>query len=310
MAIKEAARKSWLPRLSKQQWRDQRNGMLFIAPWLLGLLIFSIYPIFASLFYSFTDYSIIEAPRWIGLDNFRGLFTSDSLFRQAVLNTLYLAVFSIPIQTAFAVALAHLINAKIRGISIYRAIVFMPNVIPAVASAIIWFGVMFQPQIGLINVLLREVGLPPPGWLSNIYWAKPALILLGISYTGWDAVIYLAALQDVPQELYDAAEVDGAGLWAKTRHVTLPMISSLIFFMVIMRLIWTFQYFTEAYVMTKGGPAGATTFYAQLIYQNGIAFLKMGYASAQAWLLFAFVILTALLIFKIWGPRVFYAGVR
>jgi multiple sugar transport system permease protein len=310
MAVRVAALKNLVPRMSKQAWRDQRNGILFVSPWLLGFLVFSVYPMFASFYYSFTDYSIIEAPRWIGLENFRNLFFHDKLFRQAVLNTLYLAAFSIPIHTVFAVGLSLLMNARIRGVSIYRAIIYMPNVIPAVASAIIWFGVMFQPQIGLVNVLLRAIGLPSPGWLSHVLWAKPALILLGISYTGWDAVIYLAALKDVPQELYDAAEVDGAGLWTKFRHVTLPMISSLIFFMTIMRLIWTFQYFTEAYVMTKGGPAGATTFYAQVIYQNGIVFLKMGYASAQAWLLFAFVIVLTLFIFKVWGPRVFYAGVR
>lgn len=310
MTMQIAGNKRWLPRLSKRERQDLRNGLLFISPWLLGFLVFSIYPIGASFFYALTDYSIVEPPRWIGLENFRELFFADPLFRKAIYNTLYMVVVGTPIHVTSALALALLMNVKIKGIQVYRAIIFMPNVIPVVASAIIWYGVMLQPRIGLVNVVLRAIGLPAPGWMSDPMWAKPGLILLGVSYVGWEALIYLAALQDVPQDLYNAAEIDGAGIWAKARHVSLPVISPLIFFMVIMRLIWTFQYFTEAYTMTKGGPSGATTFYAQLVYQNGIQFLKMGYASAQAWLLFVFVIIVTVLIFKVWGPRVFYVGGR
>jgi multiple sugar transport system permease protein len=295
--------------LSPLTLRNLRNGLLFISPWLVGLLVFTIYPILASFYYSFTRYDVVSPPQFIGPANYIEAFTTDHLFWQAVGNTLYYGLIALPLSMVVAVSVALLLNMQVRGLAFYRTIFFLPSIVPDIASAMLWAWIL-NPQFGLLNALLKSVGLPALGWLSDPAWAKPALILIGLWGFGGSMVIYLAALQDIPQQLYEAAELDGAGTWAKTWNVTLPMLTPTIFFNLVLGLIGTFQYFTTAFVVSggSGGPAGATTFYAMLIYNNAFRYFKMGYASALAWLLFAAVFLITWLIFKTSGRWVYYEG--
>jgi len=287
--------------------RNLRNGLLFISPWLVGLAVFTVYPILASLYFSFTQYDVVSSPRFIGLDNYVEAFTNDPLFYKAVGNTLSYALLALPLNMLVAVGVSLLLNMQVRGLALFRTVFFLPSIVPDIAAALLW-GWLLNPQFGLVNALLKSVGLPALGWLADPTWAKPALVLIGLWGFGGSMVIYLAALQDIPQHLYEAAEIDGAGTWAKTRHVTLPMLTPTIFFNLVLGLIGTFQYFTTAFVLTNGGPAGATTFYALLIYNNAFRYFKMGYASALSWLLFAFIFGLTWVIFKTSGRWVYYEG--
>lgn len=299
--------KSRTRRISPLTLRNLRNGLLFVSPWLLGLVVFTIYPILASFYFSFTQYDVVSPPRFIGFDNYVQAFTSDPLFYQAIGNTLAYALIALPLNMLVAVSVSLLLNMQVRGLTVFRTLFFLPSIVPEIASALLW-GWLLNPQFGLVNALLKTLGIPTVGWLADPTWAKPALILIGLWGFGGSMVIYLAALQDVPQHLYEAAEIDGAGSWAKTWHVTLPMLTPTIFFNLVLGLIGTFQYFTTAFVLTNGGPAGATTFYALLIYSNAFRYFKMGYASALSWLLFAFVFLVTWIIFKTSGRWVYYEG--
>ncbi len=297
--------------LSPMVQRNLISGLLFISPWLSGVVIFTIYPIVASFSYSLTSYDVISPPRFIGVENYVSAFTSDPLFYQAVGNTFFYALIFLPLSMLIAVSVALLLNLDVRGLTVYRTLFFLPSIVPEIASAMLW-GWILNPQFGLVNALLKAIGIPTLGWLSDPDWSKPALILIGLWGFGSSMVIYLAALQDIPRQLYEAAEMDGAGAFTKTWHVTLPMLTPTIFFNLVLGLIGTFQYFTTAFVVTggSGGPAGSTTFYAMLIYNNAFRYFKMGYASALAWMLFAFVFILTWIIFKTSGRWVYYEGER
>ncbi|NWG19012.1 MAG: sugar ABC transporter permease [Chloroflexi bacterium] len=297
--------------LSPMVQRNLISGLLFISPWLSGVVIFTIYPIVASFSYSLTSYDVISPPRFIGVENYVSAFTSDPLFYQAVGNTFFYALIFLPLSMLIAVSVALLLNLDVRGLTVYRTLFFLPSIVPEIASAMLW-GWILNPQFGLVNALLKAIGVPTLGWLSDPDWSKPALILIGLWGFGSSMVIYLAALQDIPRQLYEAAEMDGAGAFTKTWHVTLPMLTPTIFFNLVLGLIGTFQYFTTAFVVTggSGGPAGSTTFYAMLIYNNAFRYFKMGYASALAWMLFAFVFILTWIIFKTSGRWVYYEGER
>jgi multiple sugar transport system permease protein len=294
-------------RISPLTLRNLRNGLLFIAPWLVGLLVFTIYPILASFYYSFTQYDVVSPPQFVGPANYVEAFSGDHLFWQALGNTLFYGLVALPLGMLVAVSVSLLLNMQVRGLAVYRTVFFLPSIVPDIASAMLWAWIL-NPQFGLLNAVLKTLGLPALGWLSDPAWSKPALILIGLWGFGGSMVIYLAALQDIPQHLYEAADLDGAGAWGKTWNVTLPMLTPTIFFNLVLGLIGTFQYFTTAFVLTGGGPAGSTTFYAMLIYNNAFRYFKMGYASALAWLLFAFVFLVTWLIFKSSGRWVYYEG--
>jgi multiple sugar transport system permease protein len=296
-------------RWSRQVRRATSTGLLFISPWLVGLLVFTLYPIVTSLYYSFTAYDLIGSPRFVGLANYRDILTADPTFYQAVGNTLYYALIAIPLNLLMALLVALLLNMRVRGLSIYRTLFFLPSIVPDIAAAMLWAW-MLNPQFGLINALLRLTGLPTVGWLSDPAWSKPGLILIGLWGFGGSMVIFLASLQDIPQSLYEVADLDGANALQKTWHVTLPMLTPTIFFNLVLGVIGSFQYFTNAYVLTNGGPAGSTTFYSLLIYNNAFRYAKMGYASALAWLLFAFIFLLTWLLFKTSGRWVYYEGER
>ena len=301
------------PRVEVMRRRGSRRarhnrivGYLFISPWLIGFLVFALYPFLASLFYSLTSYDILTPPRWVGLSNY-GLMLKDGLFWRSLGNTLYFTVFAVPLTTVMAIAIAMLLNMKVRGLAIYRTIFYLPSVVPLVASSILWIW-LFNPSFGLLDSFLRMVGLPAPGWLYDEAWVKPALIIMSLWSVGSAIVIYLAGLQGVPQELYEAAGLEGANAWQRTWHVTLPMISPVILFNVVLGLIGSFQYFTQAYVMTQGGPNNASLFYALYLYQQAFSYLHLGYASAMAWLLFVLILLATFSVFKTSAKWVYYGG--
>jgi len=287
--------------------RDLRNGLLFIAPYLVGFLVFFAYPLVMSLYYSLTDYNIMKTPRFIGLGNYLKLILEDELFWISLKNTLYFVVFSVPLCTVFSVFVAALLNMKLPGISIFRTIYYLPSIVPAVASSIIWI-MLLNPQFGIVNTFIRWVGLPAPGWIADPAWAKPALIFMSLWGTGSAIIIYLAGLQDVPRHLIEAAVLDGANAPQRFFNVTIPMISPVMLFNIIMGLIGGFQYFTTAYVMTNGGPNNATLFYALYLYRNAFQYIKMGYASAMAWLLLVLTLLLTLLVMRSSARFVYYGG--
>jgi multiple sugar transport system permease protein len=289
--------------------RNTISGLLFISPWLIGLLIFTIYPVLASFYYSFTEYDIVSPPTFVGLANYQDLLTSDPLFWKGVQNTLFYALVSIPLNIVVAICVALLLNMRVRGMAFYRTIFFLPSIVPDIASAMLWAWIL-NPQFGLANMLLRQIGLPTVGWLTDPNWSKPSLVLIGLWGFGASVVIFLAALQDIPEHLYEAADLDGASAAGKIWYVTLPMLTPTIFFNLVLGVIGSFQYFTTAFVLTGGDgrPASSTLFYAMLLYNNAFKYFKMGYASAMAWLLFAFILAITLIIFKTSGRWVYYEG--
>jgi len=295
-------------KVSRLKKRDNRNGLLFISPWIIGFLAFILYPVCASLFYSFNSYNIMMPPEWVGLENFKALLR-DELFWVSLYNTTYYTVFALPLSIIVGIVIALLLNTKIRGMSIYRSIYFIPTLVPLVAVAVVWIWI-FQPQYGLLNALLAKIGIRGPGWISDPKWSKPALIFMSVWGVGGSVVIYLAGLQGVPQQLYEAAELDGANVWQKTVCITIPMITPVILFNLIMGLIGSFQYFTQVYIMTNGGPADSTLFYALYLYRNAFVYFKMGYASAMAWILFLIILVCTIIVLKSSAKWVYYGGVK
>lgn len=258
------------------------RGWAFLSPWLIGFIGFTLIPIALSLYYSFCRYSLLQPPLFKGWENYRNL-AHDSVFWKVLGNTAIYALLALPLGMIAALGAAMLLNAKIRGVSIYRTIVFLPSLVPQVAAAMLWLW-LFNGKLGLINTALRAIGIAnPPAWLTDARWAMTALVLMSFWGIGNMVVIYLAGLQDVPRELYEAAEIDGASRLRKIWHVTLPVISPVIFFNLIMALIGTLQIFATPFIMTQGGPARSTYFFTMYLYDNAFSYLKMGYASAMAW---------------------------
>ncbi len=282
-------------------------GLLFLAPWIVHILAFQLYPFVASLYYSLTVYTLLKPPIYVGLDNYVSLFTLDPLFWTSLGNTIYFMVFSVGLTTIVGICLAMLLNLNVRGMAFYRTIFYLPSVTPVVALSIVWLW-LFNSQYGLINNAFAAVGLPTVGWLSDPAWAKNALVLMSVWGVGGAVVIYLAGLQDIPQELYEAADIDGASGWQKSINVTIPLLSPVILFNVVTGMIGAFQYFTQAFIMTGGGPGDSTMMYSLYLYFNAFRYFKMGYASAMAWILFIVVMLCTLLVFRSSTRWVHYGG--
>jgi multiple sugar transport system permease protein len=258
------------------------RGLAFLSPWLIGFFAFTLIPIVLSLYYSFCDYSLIQPPLYKGMSNYNLLF-HDPVFWKVIGNTAIYAAMALPLGTVVALAAAMLLNIKIRGLTVYRTLIFLPSLVPTVASAMLWLW-LFNAKLGLINAGLRALGVTnPPGWLTDVRWSMPALVLMSFWGVGNTVVIYLAGLQDVPRELYEAASIDGASSMRKIWHVTLPAISPVIFFNLVMGIIGTLQVFATPFILTQGGPARSTYFYTMYLYDNAFSYLKMGYASAMAW---------------------------
>ncbi len=290
--------------MTRNERRQLRSGIGFTSLWIVGLAAFTAYPVVASLYYSFCDYSILKSPVWCGLENYHQL-VQDGLFWKSLRNTLFYAGLSVPLGTVVALGLAVLLNCEVKGRSVYRLLFFMPSIVPAVASAMLWLWI-FNGEYGLMNGFLSPIlapfGLHAPTWLADPAWSKPALVIMSLWGTGNAMVIYLAGLQNVPGELYDAAAIDGASAWQRFCHVTLPVIAPVVAFNAIMAIISAMQLFAQAYIMSEaangngnasdGNPARSTLFYTIYLFSTAFQDLRMGYASAMAYILF---LITALL---------------
>lgn len=284
--------------------REAVECYLFIAPVCIGLLVFTIGPILASLYFSFTEYNIIRAPKWVGLGKFHDLIR-DELFWQSLKVTSLYVLMHLPISLVLALGIALLMNQKVRGIIFFRTVYYLPSVVSGVAVALLWMWI-FNPEFGILNTLLAMVGIQGPAWLFDEHWSLPAIALMSLWGVGGSMLIYLAGLQGIPSELYEAAEIDGASRWRRFWFITLPLLSTVILFNLVMGLIASFQEFTPAYVMTSGGPNFSTLFYNYYLYENAFEYLYMGYASAMAWVLLVIVLVLTLLVFKSSPMWVFY----
>ncbi len=303
----------WPPRLPKWAIGERRSfriGMIFLLPWTIGFLVFTLYPMVASFAYSFTIYHAKAPLEWIGLQNYANLL-KDDLFWKSLYNTLYMVVIGVPLTLLASFFCAVLLNLKVRGQSIYRVIYFLPSIVPTVASTILWMWIL-NPQTGILNTVLGYIGIDGPNWMTNPTWSKPGLILLGMWGMGGTIVIYLSGLQDVPTSLLESAELDGAGWWQRLWNITVPMVSPITLFNLITGVIWQFQYFAQAYVFrgfqALGYPLNSTLFYSVYLYQNGFLWMKMGYASAMAWVLFVIILVCTLLLLKVSDRFTYYAG--
>jgi multiple sugar transport system permease protein len=297
------------PRAGLLRRREARAGLFFVLPWLLSLVIFTAYPVLGTLSLSFTDYTIVDSPKWVGLDNFQRMVGDDPDFWRAVKNSAIYAGASVPLRLVLALALALVLNLGVRGIGVYRVLFYLPALVPPVAATIV-FLLMFNPNTGPINLLLQGLGLTAPDWLHDPAWTKPALIILSLWPLGVETLVFLAGLKEIPQDLLDAAAVDGAGPVRRLISITLPLLSPVILFNLVIGVIYSFQVFAQALVIgdTTGKPLGSTLMYMVLIYRNAFRYFAMGYAAAQALVLFAVVALLTLLIFRSARRWVYYEG--
>lgn len=295
-------------RLSSYEFRREVAGWLFILPWAVGLAVFYIYPLLSSIFYSFTTFKGIMPGGFTGLNNYSELI-KDSTFWISVRNTFFYAALSVPASLVFGVLMALLLNIKIRGQGVYRVIAFIPTLVPVVAVSIIWQWLL-NSQFGLVNYLLFKVGLPGPPWFGSEVWAKPSIVMIAQWTIGTTVLTYLAGLQDIPAENYEAATIDGAGTFKKMMKITLPLLSPVIFFNVVMGIIGAMQQFTLPFVITggQGTPANSMMFYAMLLYKNAFVYFKMGTANAMAWMMFIVVMGLTLFVYSTSRKWVHYMG--
>ncbi|MDD5066488.1 MAG: sugar ABC transporter permease [bacterium] len=294
-------------KLYKMQFlKDNLTAYAFLGPNILGFLTFTLLPVLASLVLAFAEWDILTAPKFVGFANFWTLL-QDKLFWKYFSNTIYFML-GIPVGMAVSLILALLMNNKLKGIVIFRTVYFLPVVSSMIAVALLWRWI-YNPDFGLLNSFLRWIGIiNPPQWLSSKIWAKPAIMIMWVwKGAGYNMLLYLAALQGIPQQLYEAASIDGASAWQRFWHITLPMLGPTNFFIVIMGIIGGFQTFGEIYVMTGGGPAGSTTTIVYYIYNNAFQWFKMGYASSIAWFLFIIIFIATLLQWKYAGQKVEYS---
>ena len=287
-------------RLSKAEWRQLFLGLGFVSPWLIGFFAFTVYPVISASYFSFTRYDLLREPVFVGFKNYVDLFTVDPNFGQVAYNTVYWVLFSVPIGIVAAYLMAALLNTEIKGRSFFRAIFFFPSIIPAVVVAMVW-QFLLNAQFGVFNSVLQAMGLPTIPFISNPDLAKPSLIAINTWAQGGAIIIFLAALQDVPRSLYEAAIVDGANAWQRFWNVTIPMTTPAIMFVLTTGFIFGFRVFTIPWLMTQGGPNNATEFISVFLYRNAFQNLRMGKASALAWILFIVVVIFAIILF--WSSR-------
>ncbi len=281
-------------------------GYALIMPWLLGFILLTLGPMLVSLYWSFTKYEFPISPKWIGAQNYVQAFAKDALFPKALWNTAYYVLFSVPLGLALSLFLAMLLDRKIFGRAVWRTVYYVPSIVPTVVTAFL-FSYLFQPDYGLINGLLSAIGIKGPGWFNSVAWVKPTFIMLALwSAGGPPMIIFLAGLQNIPTELYEAAEVDGAGRLHKFWSITIPMLSPTIFFNLVTGIIAAFKIFTTAYVATNGGPYYASYFYVLYLFDVFFKYLNMGYASALAWILFVIIMVFTLIQLGVARQWVYY----
>lgn len=302
---------SWRPAATRSTLgrREARAGLLFVLPWLIFLLVFTAYPVLATFYLSFTDYNVLQPPRWIGLDNYETMLAADPAFWVAVKNSAYYALISVPLKLVVAFGIALLLNMSVRGIGLYRTLLYLPALVPPVAASIV-FILLFTPNAGPINAILTGIGLRSPDWLNDPSWSKWTLILLGIWPLGVETLAFLAGLKEIPQDLLDASSLDGASPWQKLWSVVLPMISPVILFNLVIGIIYSFQVFTQAIIVggMGGEPLESTLMLVVLIYRNAFRYFSMGYAAALSVFLFVVVLLLTLLVFRSARSWVHYEG--
>ncbi len=284
--------------------REAIDCYIFMLPVILGLLLFYLGPMLASLYFSFTDYDMLSAAEWVGLENYRTL-TDDDIFWKSLRVTVLYSTVSVPVVLVLALGLALLLNQKVKGVTFFRTIYYLPTVMSGVAVATLWKWI-FNTDYGILNLLLDKVGIRGPAWLVDESWAIWALILTSAWTVGGSMLIFLAGLQGIPADLYEAAEIDGAGSWNRFRNITVPLLSHVTFFNLILGIIGALQVFTEGFVLTGGGPNNSTLLLSIYLYRNAFEFLKMGYASALAWVMFLIVLVLTLVVFKSAPMWVYY----
>jgi len=284
-------------------------GYVFLLPWALGLLIFTLGPIFASAYFGFTEYDVLSPPKWIGLANYRRAFLQDELFWPSLGRTFRYSIVVVPVGIVGSLVLALLLNQNVAGTNLFRTFFFLPSLTPAVALALLWKWLL-HPTVGPVNVMLSWVGIEGPAWMASKQWAMTALIIISLwgGIGGGRMMIFLAGLQGVPRELYEAAEIDGASAWHKFWAVTLPMISPTMFFNLILGIIGALQVFTLAYVATAGGPSYSTWFFALHIYRQSFEYYRMGYGSALAWIFVVILLVFTYAQLNLSKRWVYYAG--
>lgn len=287
--------------------RANLEGWLWASPFLIGFVLFTAGPFAASLVLSFTDWDIVSPPEFVGLANFVEAFTDDKQTWHSLEVTTIFAVTSVPLSLFFGLALALLLNAKIRGLEVYRTVYYLPAVISGVAVAFMWKWILASDW-GVVSILLSYVGIEAPGWLTDPAWALPSVVMMSLWGVGGAMVIYLAGLQGIPTDLYEAAEVDGAGWLARLRHITLPMMTPVLFFQLLMGLIGALQIFTQIFILTNGGPQYATNFFMLHLYQRAFKDFRMGYGSALAWILFVYIMILTLIVLRTSRSWVYYEG--
>lgn len=295
------------PRRGSLQRREAIAGILFASPWILGFLLFIAGPMVASVVLSLMKWDLLTPPTWAGLRNYNKLLFDDALVYQALKVTTIYAVSSVPLQVVLGLLLAILLNQKIKFLSVFRSIYFLPSVIGGIAVAVMWRWI-FGTRFGLLNAFLSYVGIEGPSWLGDAKWVLVSFVIMSLWGTGSGMLIYLGGLQGIPTPLYEAAEIDGAGAWAKFVHVTIPMMTPVIFFNMVMGIIASLQVFVGPFLMTGGGPHNASLFFVLYLYRNAFQFFQMGYASALAWVLFTYILLLTLFVIRSSAAWVYYEG--
>jgi len=291
---------------SPMRRREALAGYVAILPWLLGFLVFSLGPVVASFLLMFTKWEVLTPPLWTGLVNIRRML-ADPLVGKSLFNTLFYTVLSVPLNIVAALFAASLLNVGVKGSNVFRAIIYLPSQMPAVASAILWFFI-FSPTYGLANDLLGIFGIPAQKWLWDVHLVKPSLVLVAVWSFGNAMIIFLAGLQGIPQALYEAADIDGAKARHRFRYITLPMLSPVIFFNLVISIIGSFQVFTNVLIMTNGEPANASLMLVLYIYRSAFQNFKMGYASLLSWVLLILVLVLTLIQFRFSRSWVYYEG--
>ncbi len=284
-------------------WRRNIEGYLFISPWIIGFVVFTAGALLGSFSISLTKWNIVGTPEIVGLANYQKM-VEDRFFWQSIKVTLYYLL-NVPLNVVLGLLLALLLNQKVKGLSVFRTIFFLPSVASGVAVSLLWMWI-FNPRFGIINILLKKIGIIGPLWLGSEAWAIPALIIMSIWGVGGGMLIYLGALQGIPTAFYEAATLDGAGAWKKLLHITVPMITPVLLLNLVMGVIVSFQVFTQAYVMTDGGPNYATLFYVMYLYQQAFVWFNLGYASALSWVLFLIILVFTVIILKTSSSWVYY----
>lgn len=294
-------------RASRLARLEARDGYLFISPWLVGFIVFTAGPMLASAVFAFMRYNLFTPPTWIGLANFKQMLTDDLVWL-SLYNTVYYTFISVPLRLAASLLLALLCVQNLRGTALFRTMFYLPSVTPAVAMSIVWFWIL-NPDVGLANNILRALGLPPSNFIWDPKSSKPTFILMQMWSAGGNTmVIFLAGLQNIPQSLYEAAQIDGASGWQQFKSVTVPMLSPVILFNLVMGIVGSFQVFTNAFLMTAGGPANSTLFSVLYMYRLAFEQFEMGYASAFAWLLFVVILIFTILQMRLSQSWVYYEG--